>query len=179
MTWTPSAAPSRRPDVRRAEVIDAASRRVRLVGSGAPGSLIQVIVDGEMVGPIRVGDDGAWTVEVNLGPADDATVQAQSVDATGAVVAESVRLRLPLLSVGVAPPMLQPLVTPKPRAAAPAPSPEAPSPAETPSAAAQPEPVHLPVTGLGAGESVPTLAAVLLVILGLLGASVLDRRRRR
>jgi hypothetical protein len=182
-TVTPTATRVAPPTVRKAEVADTVSRRVRLVGDGPAGSLVQVIADGTTFGPVTVGSDGVWTLETSLEPGAMAAVQAQTVDPAGAVLAESARLRVQIPPADTAPPLLRLLATPVARPLATAPLPEEPaSPTSTPVAnepaqASQPGPAHLPVTGVAAGSPARVLGTVLLVLVGLWGASVLERRR--
>ncbi|MBE7552193.1 MAG: hypothetical protein HS126_14075 [Anaerolineales bacterium] len=62
---------------------------VTLTGSGEPGSQVEVIVDGQVVGKATVGDDGNWDLDTELSRAGDYEITVQSVDADGQVLAAS------------------------------------------------------------------------------------------
>lgn len=92
-TAAPAAAASATPKPIAAPTIDMpvipdAQGRLRLSGSGAPGSMLQVVADGEVLGQVTVGQDGDWALEVDLSPGDY-RLQARALDDEGAVVAES------------------------------------------------------------------------------------------
>jgi LysM repeat protein len=80
-----------------------------LNGTGAPGSKVQIVVDGEVVGTAEVGADGTWSFPVKLDPGDH-QIAVQSLDASGNVVSES-----DAVSVSVAAPAPTPTPTPRPQ----------------------------------------------------------------
>ena len=83
-------------------------KNVTLKGTGQPGSRVQVLVNGTVVGESVVGADGTWTVVVDLGKPGNYAVSAQVVDATGKPVATSEPLSVVLAAppVAVAAPVL-------------------------------------------------------------------------
>ena len=60
---------------------------VVLEGKGTPGSTVQIVVDGEVVETVTVGEDGTWRAEFALDPGEH-QIRAQAVDAQGTVLAE-------------------------------------------------------------------------------------------
>jgi hypothetical protein len=78
-----------------------------LSGTGAPGSTVEVLVNGSPVGTAVVGDDGFWTLEAGLGPGPN-EILVRTLDANGAVVAEAEPITLNVAAIqppaeGVAP----------------------------------------------------------------------------
>ncbi|GIK41856.1 MAG: hypothetical protein BroJett011_56890 [Chloroflexota bacterium] len=67
---------------------------VTLTGSGEPGSQVEVVVDGQVVGKATVGDDGKWSLDTELSPGGDYEIQVQSVDADGKILATSKSVKL-------------------------------------------------------------------------------------
>jgi LysM repeat protein len=65
-----------------------AEGRVTLEGTGTPGSMVQIIVDGEAVEDVTVGDDGTWAYPATIAPGEH-QLQARALDDEGTVVAES------------------------------------------------------------------------------------------
>ena len=59
-----------------------------LSGTGTPGTDIEIVVDGEVVGKTKVGDDGTWSFDLDL-PEGDYEVAVQAVDANGQVITSS------------------------------------------------------------------------------------------
>ena len=59
-----------------------------LEGTGAPGSRLQIVIDGQVVETVTVGEDGSWSAVIGLAPGDH-EVNVQGVDASGNIVAES------------------------------------------------------------------------------------------
>lgn len=60
--------------------------QVALTGTGAPGSRVEVLVDGQPVGTATVDADGSWSLSTDLA-AGDRQVVARALDSAGAVVA--------------------------------------------------------------------------------------------
>lgn len=60
---------------------------VTLGGAGAPGSRVQIVIDGQVVGEAAVGLDGRWTFDANFTAAGDHTVVVNALDAAGSVTA--------------------------------------------------------------------------------------------
>lgn len=60
-----------------------------LTGTGAPGSKVQVLVDGEVVGVAQVGSDGTWSFTTELDDPGEHEIIVQALDAGGEVVAAS------------------------------------------------------------------------------------------
>jgi nucleoid-associated protein YgaU len=72
---------------------------VTLTGSGEPGSQVEVVVDGQVVGTATVDDDGKWSLATELSQAGDNEIQVQSVDADGQILAASAPVTLPVTAV--------------------------------------------------------------------------------
>jgi large repetitive protein len=83
-------------------------KNVTLKGTGQPGSRIQVLVNGAVVGETVVGADGTWTMSVDLGKPGNYVVTTQVVDATGkpVVTSEPLSVVLAAPTVAVAAPVL-------------------------------------------------------------------------
>ena len=58
-------------------------------GTGQPGSKVQVLANGVVLGEAVVGGDGTWTLAVDLGKSGSYTLSVQDVDASGKLVAAS------------------------------------------------------------------------------------------
>lgn len=83
-------------------------KNVTLKGTGQPGSRIQVLVNGAVVGETVVGADGTWTLSVDLGKPGNYVVSTQVVDSTGkpVVTSEPLSVVLAAPTVAVAAPVL-------------------------------------------------------------------------
>lgn len=79
-----------------------------LSGTAAPGSTIQVLVDGELVAETTADESGAWSAEVVLNQGAT-TVAVQTVDAAGVVAGQSAPI--PLNVRPPVPPAVEPLQT--------------------------------------------------------------------
>lgn len=66
---------------------------VELQGTGTPGSLVEILIDGASAGTATVGADGRWTLPAVLA-AGAAAIVARAVDASGAVLAEAAPLEV-------------------------------------------------------------------------------------
>jgi len=85
---------------------------VTLSGTGAPGSQVQIVIDGQPVGPTTVGPDGTWSFPIKLDPGEHSLV-VQTLDAGGKVVAESEAVKVTAEAPAV--PAVKPALTsPKP-----------------------------------------------------------------
>lgn len=60
-----------------------------LRGTGTPGTQVQVVVDGEVVGTADVGVDGTWTYPVTFEEPGEHTLVVEGLDADGVVAAAS------------------------------------------------------------------------------------------
>lgn len=60
---------------------------VDLQGTGTPGSLVEILINGASVGTATVGADGAWTFPANV-DAGSTEITARAVNESGAVIAE-------------------------------------------------------------------------------------------
>jgi hypothetical protein len=61
-----------------------------LNGTGAPGLMVQVLADGEIVGITQVADDGTWSLETSMLEPGEHELEIQSFDAfSGDMVAEA------------------------------------------------------------------------------------------
>jgi hypothetical protein len=58
-------------------------------GTGAPGSRVRLVVDGQPAGEATVGADGRWTINANFARAGDYTVAVSALNAAGQVVTTS------------------------------------------------------------------------------------------
>jgi hypothetical protein len=63
--------------------------QIEMTGAGDPGSEVEVVVDGQVVGKTTVDPDGKWTISVTLPEAGDYEIKVQVVDAGGNVMAVS------------------------------------------------------------------------------------------
>lgn len=59
-----------------------------LTGTAEPGSRVAILVDGEQVGTAEVGDDGTWSLPIELAPGSQEVV-AQTLDSDESVLNES------------------------------------------------------------------------------------------
>lgn len=64
---------------------DLAGGDVTLTGTGTPGSEVDVVVNGEVVGTAVVADDGTWSLPLNL-PSGDYDLSLRTVDGDGTAV---------------------------------------------------------------------------------------------
>jgi len=62
-------------------------------GQGAPGTQVEMLIDGLRVGLVEVDPGGAWSLPVNM-PAGDYTLQLNSLDAAGVVLASTEPIRV-------------------------------------------------------------------------------------
>ena len=67
---------------------DLTSGEVTLSGTGTPGSDVEVVVDDEVIGTAKVGDDGTWSLTTDL-EAGDYDLGVRALDADGKVAAEA------------------------------------------------------------------------------------------
>ncbi len=58
-----------------------------LTGTGAPGTTVQIVVNGQPAGTAVVGPDGKWTFDADFPAAGDYAVAVNALDASGAVTA--------------------------------------------------------------------------------------------
>jgi len=78
-----------------------------LIGTGEPDSETQVLVDGQIAGTAQVGDDGTWSLEITLAEAGEHELTIQTLDASGAVVAEAEPVTVSLATLEVAPDVVE------------------------------------------------------------------------
>jgi len=83
-----------------------ATGAVTFKGTGSPGSEVEIVVDGKTVGKTRVGGDGIWSFNAELGQPGTHEVKTRTLDATGKIVAESASV-----SVSVAVAVVKPAIT--------------------------------------------------------------------
>jgi len=81
---------------------DLTSGEVALSGTGKPGSDVQVVINGEIVGTAKVGADGKWSLTTEL-PAGEYQLGARTLDADGQVAAEAETMSLTISEALVAP----------------------------------------------------------------------------
>ncbi len=70
-----------------------AEGRVTLEGTGTPDSVVQIVVDSEVLDEVTVGEDGTWAYPATLPPGEH-QLQAQALDNEGTVVAKSKAIAL-------------------------------------------------------------------------------------
>jgi large repetitive protein len=80
--------------------------QVTFKGTGAPGSEVEIVLDGKAIGKAKVDSDGTWSFTTELGQPGTHLVQARALDATGKIVAESA-----LVSLSVAAAVVKPAIT--------------------------------------------------------------------
>ena len=105
-TATPAVAPRLTSPAAGANLGDS---KVTLKGTGQPGSRVQVLANGTIVGEATVGTDGTWTVAVDLGRPGSYTLSAQVIDASGKLVSASDPLSVVLAAP--TPAMVAPVLT--------------------------------------------------------------------
>lgn len=76
---------------------------VTLTGSGEPGSEVEIVVDGKVVGKTTVGSDGKWSFAADLPNPGEYQVSVQSVDADGKILAASEAVALAVTAPAEAP----------------------------------------------------------------------------
>jgi hypothetical protein len=62
---------------------------IELTGAGEPGSELEVVLDGEVIGASTAGSDGRWTLTASLPEAGDYQLSVRTVAAGGQVLAAS------------------------------------------------------------------------------------------
>ncbi|KAA3665135.1 MAG: LysM peptidoglycan-binding domain-containing protein [Chloroflexi bacterium] len=62
---------------------------VSLTGTGTPGSTVDIVIDGAVVGTTVVGDDGSWSFELDLPNGGDYQLSARALDADGNLFTET------------------------------------------------------------------------------------------
>jgi hypothetical protein len=72
-----------------------------LTGEGVPGSVVQIVVDGQIMAMTQVGEDGAWSLKVSIMDPGQHELRAQGLDASGAVVAEAGPVSISLAPAGL------------------------------------------------------------------------------
>ena len=68
---------------------DIQAGEVTLSGTGQPGSQVEVVVNGQVVGTTTVGEDGRWTYTAELAEPGDYQLALRALDDSGSVQAES------------------------------------------------------------------------------------------
>jgi nucleoid-associated protein YgaU len=66
-----------------------AAGEVELSGTGEPGSELEIVADGQVVGITTIGSDGSWQTTIELPDAGEYEVQVRTVDESGASLAET------------------------------------------------------------------------------------------
>lgn len=72
-------------------------------GRSAPGSRVQLIINGRLIGETTVGADGRWTINANFARAGDYAVAVSVLDANGQVVATSAPVNVHVQAVVATP----------------------------------------------------------------------------
>ena len=86
---------------------------VTFKGTGTPGSEVELAIDGQVLGRIKVGDDGTWSLKTQVGQPGTHEVKLRALDSAGKAAAESAALSLPFApgTPQVAAAKLQPAIT--------------------------------------------------------------------
>ena len=86
---------------------------VTFKGTGTPGSEVELAIDGQVIGRIKVGDDGTWSLKTQVGQPGAHQVKLRALDSTGKAAAESAALSLSFApgTPQVAAAKLQPAIT--------------------------------------------------------------------
>jgi flagellar motor switch/type III secretory pathway protein FliN len=79
---------------------------VELTGTGEPGSEVEIVVDGDVIGTTTVGSDGAWSLLADLPEAGDYQLGVRSLGPDGSVLAEVEPVSLSLRAPSIAMPTL-------------------------------------------------------------------------
>jgi uncharacterized surface protein with fasciclin (FAS1) repeats len=61
---------------------------ITLTGTGTPGSTVEIVVNGEVIGTAVTGEDGSWTFDYTPAAAGTATLQVRAADDDGTTAAE-------------------------------------------------------------------------------------------
>lgn len=80
---------------------DLTAGTVALSGAGTPGSTVELLVDGEVVGATAVRDDGTWAYDLDLPEGGDYELSARTLDANGNIAAEAAPLALALAGLTI------------------------------------------------------------------------------
>ncbi len=78
-----------------------------LSGTGTPGTDVEIVVDGDVVGKTKVGDDGTWSFDFDL-PEGEYEVAARALDADGQVITSSNSTLISLNPAAAAPAITEP-----------------------------------------------------------------------
>ena len=77
---------------------------VTLSGTGEPGSEVEIVANGEVIGTATVGEDGAWSYAATFAEAGDYEIQVNGLDAEGNVLTGSETISLtaaePVVEIG-------------------------------------------------------------------------------
>jgi uncharacterized surface protein with fasciclin (FAS1) repeats len=87
----------------QAEIVDGV---LRLSGSDRPGTVIDVVVDEQVVQRVQAADDGSWQFETPLTTPGTVQAQARLLDAEGQIIAQSARLTIEVPAEAISPPLL-------------------------------------------------------------------------
>jgi len=81
-----------------------------LSGTGTPGSQVEIVVNGEVVGMATVGEDGTWTFPITIDNPGDYTLNLRAFDSNGNAAAESGNIAMNVgAPIAVVAPTLNPL----------------------------------------------------------------------
>lgn len=93
-----------------------AGTEVELSGTGEPGSEIEIVANGEVIGTATIDEDGTWTFATSFDEADEVELEVRSLDADGNGVASAGPLSLTVTEAAaettaeaIAAPTLEPL----------------------------------------------------------------------
>ena len=86
---------------------------VTFKGTGTPGSEVELAIDGQVIGRIKVGDDGTWSLKTQVGQPGTHQIKLRALDSAGKAAAESAALSLSFApgTPQVAATKLQPAIT--------------------------------------------------------------------
>ncbi len=79
-----------------------------LTGTGEPGTEVEIVVDGQVVGKATVGSNGTWSFNADLPEPGEYQVSVQNVDAAGQVLAASEAVALTVEAAETAPVVVAP-----------------------------------------------------------------------
>ncbi|MCG3208083.1 MAG: hypothetical protein FOGNACKC_01684 [Anaerolineae bacterium] len=108
-TATPTPSPTEPPPAPAAPTINPlpaglTAGVVELSGTGEPGSSVEIVANGQVIGTAPVGTDGTWSIAADLPDAGDYSLIARTQAAAGAAAIESEPLALSLSLPQIPPP---------------------------------------------------------------------------
>jgi hypothetical protein len=80
---------------------------LNLTGTGQPGYEVQALVDGQIAGVTRVGDDGTWSLQISLTEPGEHELRMQTLAVNGVVIGEAEPVIVTLATPEVAPAVVE------------------------------------------------------------------------